>query len=61
MQPSFSGLFVIYAYLDKTTFPVYVINPKSETLTSITVPLVITPKLVYKADYGFFFTPTMSK
>ena len=50
MHPSFSGLLVIYAYFDKTTFPVYVIKPKSETLTSIIVPLVKTPKLVYRAD-----------
>lgn len=46
IQPSFSGLFVIYAYLLNTTLPVYVTNPNSVTLTSITVPFVNTPKLV---------------
>ena len=49
IQPSFSGLLVTYAYFPHTTLPVYVTKPSSETLTSITVPLVITPKLVYIA------------
>lgn len=61
MQPSFSGLFVICAYLLSTTLPVWVTNPNSVTLTSITVPLVNTPKLVYKELYGFLLTPTISK
>lgn len=38
MQPSSSGLFVTCAYLDQTTFPVWVTNPNYDTLTSITVP-----------------------
>ena len=59
--PSFSGLLVIYAYLLNTTFPFEVTSPSSATFTSITVPLVKIPKLVYKADWGFLFTPTMSK
>lgn len=75
MQPSFSGLFVTWAYLPETqdhisfsscktqglhwqkgksqskhspqmTFPPCVTNPSSLTLTSMTVPLVMTPRVV---------------
>lgn len=61
MHPSFSGLFVTCAYLPHTTLPVYVTKPSSLTLTSMTVPLVMTPSDVYIALYGFFFTPKMSR
>lgn len=57
MQPSFSGLFVICAYLPNTTFPPAVTIPSSDTLTSMTVPLVKTPSCVYIGDWGFFLTP----
>ena len=50
MQPSFSGLFVICAYLPNTTFPPAVTIPSSETLTSTMVPLVSTPSWVYIGD-----------
>lgn len=59
MQPSSSGLLVTWAYLDHTTLPVWVTRPSSETLTYSTVPLVITPKVVYVFDWGFFFTPNI--
>lgn len=91
MQPSFSGLFVTWAYLPEThqhisfftlkhifkycidgktksqsdspqmTFPPCVTNPSSLTLTSMTVPLVMTPSVVYSVEEGFFFTPRMGK
>ena len=61
MHPSFSGLFVTCAYLPQTTLPVYVTRPSSDTLTSITVPFVITPSVVYIALYGFFLTPSISR
>lgn len=57
MQPSFSGLFVICAYFPNTTLPPAVTIPSSETLTSMTVPLVRTPSWVYIGDCGFFLTP----
>ena len=47
MQPSFSGLLVTCAYLPQTTLPDGVTRPRSEQLTSMTVPLVITPSDVY--------------
>jgi hypothetical protein len=59
MQPSFSGLFVIWAYFPKTTLPPAVTRPSSETLTSITVPFVMTPSWVYIGDWGFFLTPSI--
>ena len=43
MHPSFSGLLVTCAYLPHTTLPEGVTSPRSLTLTSITVPFVITP------------------
>ena len=43
MQPSFSGLLVTCAYLPHTTLPEGVTRPRSEQLTSMMVPLVITP------------------
>jgi hypothetical protein len=46
MQPSFSGLFVTWAYFPKTTLPPAVTMPSSDTLTSMTVPLVSTPREV---------------
>jgi hypothetical protein len=46
MQPSISGLFVTCAYLPQTTLPVVVTRPSSLTLTSIMVPLVITPSYI---------------
>ncbi|KAH1022554.1 hypothetical protein HUJ04_011938 [Dendroctonus ponderosae] len=61
MHPSFSGLLVTWAYLPQTTLPACVTKPSSEILTSITVPLVMTPKLVYMAELGFFLTPMMGK
>lgn len=57
MHPSFSGLLVIWAYFPNTTLPPVVTIPSSETLTSITVPLVMTPSCVYMGDWGFFLTP----
>jgi hypothetical protein len=59
MHPSFSGLFVIWAYFPNTTFPPVVTMPSSETLTSMTVPFVMTPSWVYIGDWGFFFTPSI--
>ena len=50
MQPSFSGLLVIWAYLPQTTLPEGVTRPRSAQLTSMTVPLVITPRDVYRGD-----------
>mmetsp|Transcript_20168 Transcript_20168/g.68312 ORF Transcript_20168/g.68312 Transcript_20168/m.68312 type:complete len:264 (+) Transcript_20168:52-843(+) len=61
MQPSSSGLFVTCAYFPQTTRPVVVTKPSSETLTSMTVPFVMTPNEVYIGDEGFFLTPIMSK
>mmetsp|Transcript_8306 Transcript_8306/g.16309 ORF Transcript_8306/g.16309 Transcript_8306/m.16309 type:complete len:200 (-) Transcript_8306:179-778(-) len=61
MHPSFSGLLVTWAYLPHTTLPEGVTRPRSLTLTSITVPLVITPRLVYSGDCGFFLTPMISR
>mmetsp|Transcript_9299 Transcript_9299/g.15281 ORF Transcript_9299/g.15281 Transcript_9299/m.15281 type:complete len:206 (+) Transcript_9299:1-618(+) len=61
MQPSISGLLVTCAYLAKITFPVCVTKPSSDTFTSMIVPLVMTPRLVYNADCGFFLTLTISK
>lgn len=46
MQPSFSGLLVTWAYLPHTTLPPGVTRPSSDTLTSMTVPLVTTPSCV---------------
>jgi hypothetical protein len=43
MHPSSSGLLVICAYFPQTTFPPAVTSPSSETLTSMIVPLVMTP------------------
>jgi len=56
MQPSNSGLFVTCAYLPHTTLPDCVTRPNSLTFTSKMVPFVITPKLVYNGDDGFFYT-----
>merc|ERR1719187_3194409 len=61
IHPSFSGLLVTWAYLPHTTLPPLVTNPSSLMFTSMTVPLVITPKLVYIGLEGFFFTPMMGK
>mmetsp|Transcript_390 Transcript_390/g.1223 ORF Transcript_390/g.1223 Transcript_390/m.1223 type:complete len:295 (+) Transcript_390:53-937(+) len=61
MHPSNSGLFVTCANLPQTTRPVVVTSPSSETFTSMTVPLVMTPNDVYIADDGFFLTPKISK
>ena len=36
-------------------------NVKTTVLTSITVPLVITPSCVYIGDWGFFFTPMIGR
>ena len=47
MHPSFSGLLVTCAYFPHTTLPPGVTSPSSLTLTSITVPFVITPRDVY--------------
>ena len=44
-----------------TTLPDVVTRPSSLTLTSITVPFVITPSVVYSWLLGFFFTPMMSR
>lgn len=55
-QPSFSGLFVIWAHLPQTTLPLAVTMPNSLTLTSMMVPLVKTPSWVYMGDCGFFLT-----
>ncbi len=41
MHPSFSGLLVTWANLPQTTLPVCVTRPSSETLTSITVPVIM--------------------
>ena len=60
MQPSFSGTFVTWAYFPQTTLPEGVTSPRSLTLTSRTVPLVITPRVVYIYEDGFFLTPRMS-
>ena len=57
MHPSFSGLLVTWAYFPQMTLPPCVTRPNSLTFTSMTVPLVITPKVVYSGDEGFFFTP----
>ena len=43
------------------TFPPEVTRPSSLMLTSIMVPLVMTPRLVYIADDGFRFTPMMGR
>ena len=59
MQPSNSGLFVTCAYLPHTTLPDCVTRPNSLTFTSKMVPFVITPKLVYNGDDGFFYTRKM--
>ena len=61
MHPSNSGSFVTCAYFPQTTRPVVVTKPNSLTLTSITVPLVMTPREVYMADEGFFLTPKISR
>lgn len=61
MQPSFSGLLVTCAYLPHTTLPPVVTRPSSLTLTSITVPFVITPSWVYSGELGFFFTPMIGR
>ena len=57
IQPSFSGLLVICAYFPNTILPPAVTSPSSDTLTSMTVPFVMTPSCVYIGDCGFFFTP----
>mmetsp|Transcript_19661 Transcript_19661/g.39855 ORF Transcript_19661/g.39855 Transcript_19661/m.39855 type:complete len:299 (-) Transcript_19661:181-1077(-) len=59
-HPSSSGLFVIWANFAQATFPDVVTRPKSLTFTSMTVPFVTTPKLVYRALLGFFLTLRMS-
>ena len=61
IQPSFSGLFVTWAYLPQTTLPPCVTRPSSEMFTSRTVPFVITPKLVNIGEEGFFLTPMIGK
>merc|ERR1712087_179305 len=61
MQPSFSGLLVTCAYFPHTTFPPGVTRPSSLTLTSMTVPLVMTPIWVIVWPLGFFFTPMISR
>lgn len=43
------------------TFPPCVTRPSSLTLTSTTVPLVMTPSVVYRGEEGFFFTPRMGR
>lgn len=57
MHPSSSGSFVTWAYLLHTTLPVCVTRPNSDTFTYRTVPFVMTPRVVYVVDWGFFFTP----
>ena len=61
MQPSSLVFFVTCAYLPQTTRPVVVTRPRSETLTSMIVPLVMTPRDVYIVLEGFFLTPIMSR
>lgn len=61
MHPSFSGLFVICAYLLHTTLPPGVTRPNSLTFTSMIVPFVIMPNDVAVYPFGFFFKPTISK
>lgn len=60
MQPSFSGLLVTWAYLPHTTLPPGVTRPSSDTFTSMMVPRVITPRLVYAWPLGFFLMPMMA-
>jgi hypothetical protein len=45
------------AYFPQTTLPDGVTRPRSAQLTSMMVPLVMTPRDVYRGDWGFFFTP----
>ena len=45
--------------LDQTTLPPVVTMPSSLTFTSMMVPLVRTPREVYRGDWGFFLTPMM--
>lgn len=59
IQPSFSGWLVTCAYLPHTTLPEFVTRPRSLTLTSITEPFVITPRVVYSGLWGFFLTAVM--
>lgn len=49
----------VRAYFAQTTLPLVVTRPSSLTLTSTTVPLVMTPSWVYMGDCGFFLTPMM--
>jgi hypothetical protein len=52
---------VTCAYFPQTILPDCVTKPSSLTLTSMIVPFVNTPRFVYNADDGFFFTPMISK
>ncbi|CAO2622148.1 hypothetical protein LEMLEM_LOCUS17424 [Lemmus lemmus] len=61
MHPSFSGLLVTWAYFLQITLPPCVTRPNLLTFTSMTVPLVITPRVVYNGDDGVFFTPSIGK
>ena len=61
MHPSSSGLLVTWAYFPWMTLPPCVTRPILLTFTSMTVPLVITPKLIHNGDEGFFFTPSTGK
>ena len=48
------GMFVL---LQRLVPRLYVFN----VVTSITVPFVMTPKLVYRGELGFFFTPMIGR
>ena len=61
IHPSFSGLFVTWAYFPQTTLPPWVTRPSSDTLTSMIVPFVMTPRDVYIGEDGFFLTPTIGR
>lgn len=43
------------------TFPLCVTSPNSLMLTSMMVPLVMTPSWVNMGDWGFFLTPIIGK
>ena len=61
MHPSFSGLLVTWAYVPQMTLPPCVTRPSLLMLTSTTVPLVITPRVVFGGEEGFFFTPSTGR
>lgn len=58
LHPSFSGLLVTWAYFSRITLCVCcVTGPSLFTSLSMTIPLVVIPKVVYSGDKGFFFIP----